>query len=153
MRCIVFAVTDTASRDEPRSAHKPIRIEASAAGSTPAPSTPRIRSPTKPKAAPAPPPNTSNGAGSDSSDSDLDDVASQLTVSAPKSKPPPRTPGGKRLTKAALARAEQQRRRAYAAALFAELNAGVFGGALPAGTELVWNKRLLTTAGRAHWRR
>ena len=161
MRCIVFAVTDTASRDEPRSAHKPIRIEASATGSTPAPSTPRIRSPTKPKAAPAPPPNTSNGAGSDSSESDLDDVASQLTVSTPKSKPPPRTPGkaarptsgGKRLTKAALARAEQQRRRAYAAALFAELNAGVFGGALPAGTELVWNKRLLTTAGRAHWRR
>ena len=76
-----------------------------------------------------------------------------------KSKAPstPRTPGTKssapRMTKAALARAEQARRHAYAAALFAELNAGVFAGGLPAGTALLWNKRLLTTAGRAHWRK
>ncbi|KAH9927471.1 SprT-like family-domain-containing protein, partial [Epithele typhae] len=58
-----------------------------------------------------------------------------------------------RMTKAAMQRRELQRRRDYATAFFEELNATVFGGGIPAGTELQWNKRLLTTAGRAHWKR
>jgi hypothetical protein len=48
---------------------------------------------------------------------------------------------------------EQARREQYAQSLFDELNRDVFGGALPAETKLNWNKRLLTTAGRAKWHR
>ena len=112
----------------------------------PGPSTPRRRGPAKPKAPPA-----------HSSDSEHE-VASLIAPGAgtPVTATPRagKTPGkGPRMTKAALARLEQQRRREYAATLFRELNDTVFGGGLPAGTELQWNKRLLTTAGRAHWRR
>lgn len=49
--------------------------------------------------------------------------------------------------------AEQFRREKYAAVLFAELNQRIFGDGLPKDTKLEWNKRLLTTAGRARWYR
>ncbi|KAI6031937.1 SprT-like family-domain-containing protein [Pisolithus microcarpus] len=49
--------------------------------------------------------------------------------------------------------AEQFQREKYAAVLFAELNHTVFGDGLPKDTKLEWNKRLLTTAGRARWYR
>ena len=58
-----------------------------------------------------------------------------------------------RLTKKALEAAEQQRREQYAQAFFEEMNGTVFGGGLPGETKLVWNKRLLSTAGRAKWQR
>ena len=58
-----------------------------------------------------------------------------------------------RLTKKALEAAEQQRREQYAQAFFDEMNGTVFGGGLPGETKLVWNKRLLSTAGRAKWQR
>ncbi|KAH8988346.1 SprT-like family-domain-containing protein [Lactarius akahatsu] len=58
-----------------------------------------------------------------------------------------------RTSKKALALAEQAERAAYAQSLFDDLNLSVFGGGLPATTTLVWSNRLLTTAGRARWRR
>ena len=48
---------------------------------------------------------------------------------------------------------EQQRRHDYAQQLFDDLNASIFKGGLPSNTALNWNKRLLTTAGRAKWHR
>lgn len=62
---------------------------------------------------------------------------------------PRRTPGGQK----ALVAAELERRVAYAHELFVELNHTVFKGGLPADTQLIWSKRLLTTAGRARWHR
>ncbi|KAH9001847.1 SprT-like family-domain-containing protein [Lactarius hatsudake] len=58
-----------------------------------------------------------------------------------------------RTSKKALALAEQAERAAYAQSLFDDLNLSVFDGGLPATTTLVWSNRLLTTAGRARWRR
>lgn len=72
----------------------------------------------------------------------------------------PCTPGSptkakqvRRTGKKAQAAAEQARRAAYAQLLFTELNQVVFGNGLPQDTKLKWNKRLLTTAGRAKWHR
>jgi hypothetical protein len=58
-----------------------------------------------------------------------------------------------RVTKKAHAAAEQARREKYAADLFEELNRAVFKDGLPKETKMNWNKRLLTTAGRAKWHR
>ncbi|KAG1826197.1 SprT-like family-domain-containing protein [Suillus subaureus] len=60
-------------------------------------------------------------------------------------KPPPRIP--KR------GNADQARREKYTAQLFEELNSTIFDNGLPRETKLNWNKRLLTTAGRAKWHR
>ncbi|KAG1755052.1 SprT-like family-domain-containing protein [Suillus paluster] len=48
---------------------------------------------------------------------------------------------------------EQARREKYAEMLFEELNSTIFNDGLPRETKLNWNKRLLTTAGRARWHR
>lgn len=56
-------------------------------------------------------------------------------------------------SKKAQQTAEQLRRHDYAQQLFEDLNASVFKGGLPNNTALNWNKRLLTTAGRAKWHR
>ncbi len=66
---------------------------------------------------------------------------------------PTKTGKAPRMTKKALLQSELERRRNYAQAFFNEMNETVFGGGIPAGTALEWNKRLLTTAGRAHWRK
>ncbi|KAI6134042.1 SprT-like family-domain-containing protein [Pisolithus thermaeus] len=58
-----------------------------------------------------------------------------------------------RMSKKVRDAAEQFRREKHAADLFAELNHTVFGDGLPKDTKLEWNKRLLTTAGRARWYR
>ncbi|KAI6133248.1 SprT-like family-domain-containing protein [Pisolithus croceorrhizus] len=58
-----------------------------------------------------------------------------------------------RISKKVRDAAEQFRREKYAANLFAELNHTVFGDGLPKDTKLEWNKRLLSTAGRARWYR
>ncbi|EKM83652.1 hypothetical protein AGABI1DRAFT_123986 [Agaricus bisporus var. burnettii JB137-S8] len=58
-----------------------------------------------------------------------------------------------RVSKKALEKAEQIRRQEYAQELFEELNTSVFKNKLPHDTKLNWNKRLLTTAGRAKYRR
>ncbi|KAF8887770.1 SprT-like family-domain-containing protein, partial [Infundibulicybe gibba] len=65
-----------------------------------------------------------------------------------------RQPGGssRKGTKAQAA-AEQLRREKYAQELFDELNRVVFKNGLPKETKLNWNKRLLSTAGRAKWHR
>jgi hypothetical protein len=56
-----------------------------------------------------------------------------------------------RTTKKAQATLEQARREQYAADLFEELNRVVFKDGLPKETKMNWNKRLLSTAGRAKW--
>ncbi|CDO70916.1 hypothetical protein BN946_scf184829.g24 [Trametes cinnabarina] len=58
-----------------------------------------------------------------------------------------------RTSKKMLMQAQRERLQAYATSFFKELNETVFGGKLPESTELVWSKRLLTTAGRANWRK
>jgi hypothetical protein len=63
---------------------------------------------------------------------------------------PVKTP---RVSKKALAQAEQAERAAYAQSLFDELNRAVFASGLPVETSLIWSNRLLTTAGRARWHR
>lgn len=59
----------------------------------------------------------------------------------------------KRISKKALEEAEQARRDEYAKQLFLSLNSSVFKNGLPQETQLTWNKRLLSTAGRAKYRR
>lgn len=71
-------------------------------------------------------------------------------VYPPSSGPPPKAT---RFTKKGQLAAEQARREQYAEGLFTELNQVVFKEGLPKETKLVWNKRLLTTAGRAKWHR
>ncbi|KIL70582.1 hypothetical protein M378DRAFT_6545 [Amanita muscaria Koide BX008] len=56
-------------------------------------------------------------------------------------------------TSRAQAALEKEKRAKYAQQLFDELNEAVFKSALPKETKLSWNKRLLTTAGRAVWRK
>lgn len=58
-----------------------------------------------------------------------------------------------RVTKRAAAAAEHARLDKYAHDLFAELNRAVFDGGIPKETKLMWNSRLLTTAGKARWQR
>jgi hypothetical protein len=75
-----------------------------------------------------------------------------LSVGTPKSGTKTSKPTG-RVSKKALEKAEESRRQEYAQELFTELNASVFKNKLPQDTKLNWNKRLLTTAGRAKYRR
>lgn len=56
-------------------------------------------------------------------------------------------------TKKARMEAELLRRQKYAQEIFDDLNRSVFKEGLPASTKLVWNKRLLTTAGKAKYHR
>ncbi|RPD58434.1 hypothetical protein L227DRAFT_505373 [Lentinus tigrinus ALCF2SS1-6] len=149
-----FALDDGAilTLDEPRSAQKPIRRSTLAnIFGTPGPSTPR-----------RPPPKPLNA---DSPESDSEDE-SRIEVTFIKPKPvvararsttsspaPHKTGKAPRLTKKALLQLELERRRNYAQAFFNEMNQTVFGGEIPAETKLEWSKRLLTTAGRAHWKR
>lgn len=57
------------------------------------------------------------------------------------------------MTKKKCKQEQQDKLRDYAQTLFAELNRTVFKQQLPEDTKLNWNKRLLTTAGRAKWHR
>ncbi|KAL6300289.1 SprT-like family-domain-containing protein [Sparassis latifolia] len=133
--------------DEPRSAHKPIR-------KTP-PSAPGINT-----VAAGPSTSLTSATRGSDVDSTNDDTpltayrtpASSRTIVSPAVS----TPTGKgarppRLTKKALQAAEQAHRETYAQAFFDELNRVVFQGRIPQDTQLRWNKRLLTTAGRAKW--
>lgn len=56
-------------------------------------------------------------------------------------------------TKKARLAADLLKRHEYAQQLFDDLNTAVFKGALPTNTQLNWNKRLLTTAGKAKYHR
>lgn len=84
-------------------------------------------------------------------------VGTELSKAAPPSITPstPRrkSPTKPRMTKKEKERAEHERRKIYAQELFNDLNAEVFGNKLPKETKLCWNKRLLTTAGKAKWHR
>ncbi|KAM5531516.1 hypothetical protein V8D89_014841 [Ganoderma adspersum] len=152
-----FSVDDGAILvlDEPRSAQKPIRRPTPSSSTSiavvPGPSTPRGPSKLRLEI---------------SSDSDSEEEIAKIVKPKPRvkgiSEPRPTTasPGGSmlipktpRMTKKALQERELERRHAYAQAFFEELNRSIFGSGIPASTKLQWNKRLLTTAGRAHWHR
>ena len=78
-------------------------------------------------------------------------VVARVRSTTPRAGPSKSSSKAPRMTKKALQEIELQRRRAYAQTFFNDMNETVFDGGIPAGTKLEWNKRLLTTAGRAHW--
>ncbi|KAI0963030.1 hypothetical protein AcW1_000231 [Taiwanofungus camphoratus] len=125
--------------DEPRSARKPIRSMRSPASTVPGPSIPR-----RGAALPA----RISGPDSESDTPLKTQVAYRLPGPSATPRKAVRAP---RMTKSALAAAEQARREAYARNLFNELNGSVFGCGIPQETQLKWSKRLLTTAGKARW--
>ncbi|KAJ8488709.1 hypothetical protein ONZ51_g3407 [Trametes cubensis] len=95
-------------------------------------------------------------------DSDEEDGGSaapvvSFTVASPArpaaASPAPSKTKAPRMTKKKLQQEQRDRLQAYAAAFFKEMNDTVFGGGIPVETELKWSNRLLSTAGRAHWRR
>jgi len=80
-----------------------------------------------------------------------DDEDKSIVGTPTRVRPSPTKRQTARQTEAARATAEQARREIYAQNLFIELNREVFDDGLPSDTKLIWNKRLLTTAGRAKW--
>jgi len=62
-----------------------------------------------------------------------------------------RTPA--KLSEKKLRQIELERRKDYAQTIFSTVNEKVFRSRLPTTTELVWNNRLTTTAGRAKYHR
>ncbi|KAI0651442.1 SprT-like family-domain-containing protein [Trametes meyenii] len=132
--------------NEPRSARKPIRkVAQPSRGTTASPFTPLRHV------------HTAEDPEEDDS-SPVKPLARTTLVSNARPAVPSPTPGkakakAPRMTKKMLLEAELERRRAYASAFFKEMNDTVFGGGIPENTELAWSKRLLTTAGRAHWRK
>ncbi|KXN87546.1 HMG box-containing protein C19G7.04 [Leucoagaricus sp. SymC.cos] len=134
--------------DEPKSARRPVKIVA-----------PRDHSPAKqPQNVAAsvqtdiPTPSTT----SVSAVTFTDPPSATSAVNMPVSRKTIRTKSAKlttRVSKKAIAEAEQTSRERYAQDLFDELNKSVFKNGLPEKTELRWNKRLLTTAGKAKYRR
>lgn len=145
----------TKSRYEPKSARKPIRhIPSLREGSTSSrSSTPRKNPPFQ--------------MDFPSSDGGITRIADPTPVGTPSRAQPVKgvpvtTPSNAsprkgrqtpRTGKKAQAAAEQAKREVYAQKLFTELNHIVFKDGLPKETKLNWNKRLLTTAGRAKWHR
>ena len=83
----------------------------------------------------------------------LDRELRRPTQETPLNTSPGKKRSAPRVSKKALQAAEQARREVYAQELFGELNQSVFQGRLPQTTALNWSNRLLTTAGRARWRR
>ncbi|KAI0358947.1 hypothetical protein OH77DRAFT_1420449 [Trametes cingulata] len=137
--------------NEPRSARKPIRrVPLTSSGGAASPFTPLRHS------------QTLDDLSRDSGEEDdLEPVKPRLGISttlvsnarpaAPS--PAPAKAKAPRMTKKMQRQAELERLQAYARAFFKELNDTVFAGGIPVNTELIWSKRLLTTAGRAHWKR
>lgn len=74
-------------------------------------------------------------------------------AAVPKRAPRKRTAGTPRVTSKKQKEEEQRALHTYAASFFDEVNRTVFKLGLPEDTKLNWNKRLLTTAGRAKWHR
>ncbi|TFK40911.1 SprT-like family-domain-containing protein [Crucibulum laeve] len=79
----------------------------------------------------------------------LDDVCNN---GSPAQKIPSKKQTPRQINKAHITE-EQFRLEAYAQQIFTELNKSVFEDKLPKSTILNWNKRLLSTAGRAKWHR
>ncbi|KAG0709099.1 SprT-like family-domain-containing protein [Suillus ampliporus] len=123
--------------NEPRSARKPIRRARISAVKETIPSLPIIH----------------HDHGSSHSHSSGEDTrqagipqAVLGSITPQTNRPPPRIPARRKAE-------EQARREKYAEKLFEELNSTIFNDGLPRETKLNWNKRLLTTAGRARWHR
>lgn len=136
-------------RDEPRSARKLLRMTNL---SYPARKVPSVSLPSTPNRRIVSIHSTDS---EDESDTDVESQASAPVRNARPASQPKKAGSRKvpRLTKKALEAAEQQRREQYAQAFFSEMNRTVFDGGLPGDTNLVWNKRLVSTAGRAKWSR
>ncbi|KLO20406.1 hypothetical protein SCHPADRAFT_948665 [Schizopora paradoxa] len=84
--------------------------------------------------------------------------AKPKAISTPSVQSEPGTPisvasKGKRVSKKAIEQAAQMHREEYAKEFFQLLNNEIFQSGLPEGTQLQWNNRLQTTAGKAHWER
>lgn len=126
--------------NDPPGSHKPFRLPG-------APATPRAARLKEP--APSTPKSRVLDLKSDDLDNEsVTNVGTPSKITPAKAKRTPRQP-----TKKARAEADFQHRKEYAQSLFVELNKQVFGDRLPSNTQLVWNKRLLTTAGRAKFLR
>ncbi|KAF9263104.1 hypothetical protein L218DRAFT_1077494 [Marasmius fiardii PR-910] len=126
--------------DEPRSPKKPIRVPSSAPHLNTAildSSISNLATPTKQK----------NVLFSDTTDTTTGSTTP--TVGTPnQASPSKRKP---RMTKKAAEEAQLAKLFDYAQAFFHEMNAAVFGNGLPQQTQLSWNKKLCTTAGKAKW--
>ncbi|KAH9836599.1 SprT-like family-domain-containing protein [Rhodofomes roseus] len=130
--------------NEPRSARKPLRTTnltypSRNPPSSSAPSTPRRRI-----------------VSIHSTDSEESDTDAKSEASARSAKPAPKPKKTKatkapKLSQRALEAAELQRRTTYARTFFEEMNREIFGCGLPSKTELKWNKRMTSTAGKASW--
>ncbi|EJD04361.1 uncharacterized protein FOMMEDRAFT_28080 [Fomitiporia mediterranea MF3/22] len=82
----------------------------------------------------------------------IDGVEGDSVIGIPTTMAEPATPArAKRKTKKAMQEEKRAQLATYAQALFDELNASVFKRGLPKETPLIWNNRLLATAGRAKW--
>ncbi|RXW18447.1 hypothetical protein EST38_g7416 [Candolleomyces aberdarensis] len=76
-----------------------------------------------------------------------------LPTAPESSSPKKKASGTQRVTLKKRKEEQQAQLHSYAASFFRELNLTVFKSGLPVDTKLNWNKRLLTTAGRAKWHR
>ncbi|KAI0793295.1 SprT-like family-domain-containing protein [Abortiporus biennis] len=127
--------------DEPRSARKPIRCKNPATPTATPKRTTKIIVDFNPR----------------NSDNDSEVQTTPLSLTQPRQTqietPKSKGNGRSRLTKKAIAAAEQSRREHYAQDFFNELNEQVFNNEIPKETALKWSNRLLTTAGKARWRR
>ncbi|KAH6917146.1 SprT-like family-domain-containing protein [Coprinopsis sp. MPI-PUGE-AT-0042] len=83
----------------------------------------------------------------------LKEASATPSSSTASATPKKRGAGTPRTSKKKAREEEQARLREEADSLFKELNRTIFKGGLPEETKLNWNKRLLTTAGRAKWHR
>lgn len=87
----------------------------------------------------------------DGAQSPVSPLPSHISLSPPST--PSSSRGSGRTSKKSEIAAEQEKREQYAKKLFAELNQTVFKNGIPVDTKLIWNTRLLSTAGRAKWHR
>ncbi|PPQ78197.1 hypothetical protein CVT26_007574 [Gymnopilus dilepis] len=116
--------------DEPRSARTPLRVGKRVAG----PSCPASKDGIRPNR--------------------VTDLTTPVHTPNSSTKKMPASQTRSRLnSKKAILEADLKRRKDYAQQLFSDLNELVFKQGLPSDTQLNWNKRLVSTAGRARFHR
>lgn len=138
--------------DEPKAARKPIRKPAPKVSTTVSVQVTKthitLKPPSKDVFESAP------GVPEGDTDTSLNDPGPVHATPRTKNPSPRKKPTGTpRVTKNSFKEEQQDKLRNYAQQLFVELNRTVFKQQLPEDTKLNWNKRLLTTAGRAKWHR
>ncbi|KAF9535759.1 SprT-like family-domain-containing protein [Crepidotus variabilis] len=124
--------------DEPRSSHKPLLIKKGTPSTTSRkPKFPGVGIPDSSISTAAP--------------SGLSEEVVSTPTTRQSAQKAPRTP--RTNSKKAQEKEKRDRLHAYAQQLFTDLNATVFDDQLPTSTQLIWNTRLLRTAGRAKFHR